>query len=128
MTPEAIAFAQQLLMDEGALDVYTCTIGMKKGRIGTLFTCMCKDEQREKMLHLIFKHTTTIGVRENTSRRYTLSRKIEEVQTPHGIVQVKTAHGYGVTKSKPEYEDVAKIVRERDLALGDVVDGVRELY
>jgi len=58
MTPEAVAFVQQLLFDEGALDIYTAPIGMKKGRTGLSFTCMCERNDKDKMLSLIFKHTT----------------------------------------------------------------------
>jgi len=125
MTPEAVAFAQQILFDEGALDVYTMPIGMKKGRTGILFTCMCKHDLRDKMISLLFKHTTTLGIRENVSRRYILNRKSEEVQTQHGTVRIKTAHGYGVTKAKPEYEDIAKIASENALSLADVIKEIR---
>jgi len=121
MTPEAAAFAQQLLLDEGALDVYTTPIYMKKGRIGILFTCMCRNELKDKMISLIFKHTSTLGMRENTSRRYTLQREQKEIQTQYGTVRIKTAYGYGVQKSKPEYEDIAKIARERGIAIQDVL-------
>ena len=121
VTPEAIAFAQQLLMDEGALDVYTSPIGMKKGRAGVLLTCMCKPDLKDKMLHLIFKHTTTLGIRENISHRYILNRRVDEVQTEFGVVRVKTAHGYEVTKSKPEYEDIAKIAKDKGLSLAEVL-------
>jgi len=110
MTPEAVAFAQQLLLEEGALDVYTVPAGMKKGRPGLIFNCMCKLEMKEKMLSLIFKHTTTIGIREYICRRYTLQREEREVQTEFGPVRVKTSSGFGVTKSKPEYEDVVNII------------------
>lgn len=121
MTPEAIAFVQQLLFDQGALDVYTIPIGMKKGRIGTLFTCMCRNELKDKMISLIFKHTTTLGLRENVSRRYTLHREQQEKQTQYGSVRVKTAFGYGITKSKLEYDDIAKIAQKNDLSLSDVI-------
>jgi len=110
MTPEAVAFAQQLLLEEGALDVYTVPAGMKKGRPGLIFNCMCKLEMKEKMLSLIFKHTTTIGIREYICRRYTLQREEREVQTEFGPVRVKKSSGFGVTKSKPEYEDVVNII------------------
>jgi len=124
MTPEAVAFAQQLLLDEGALDVYTMPIGMKKGRTGVLFTCMCKSDLKDKMVQLIFKHTTTLGLRENISRRYVLNREFNDVQTEYGSVRIKTAHGYGVTKSKPEYEDIAKIARDKGLSLAEVVNRI----
>jgi len=121
MTPEAAAFAQQLLFEEGALDVYTTPVCMKKGRMGLIFTCMCRNEIKDRMISLIFKHTSTLGMRENTSRRYTLQREQKEIQTKYGSVRIKNAYGYGVQKSKPEYEDIAKIARERGIALQDVV-------
>jgi len=121
MTPEAIAFTQQLLFDEGALDVYTTPIGMKKGRMGLSFTCMCNNELKDKMISLIFKHTSTLGIRENTSRRYTLQREQKEIQTKYGTVRIKTAYGYGVQKSKPEYEDIAKIAKERGIAIQEIL-------
>jgi len=121
MTPEAVAFAQQLLFDEGALDVYTTPVYMKKGRMGLIFTCMCRSELKDKMVSLIFKHTSTLGMRENTSRRYTLQRERSEVQTKYGTVRIKTAFGYGVQKSKPEYDDLAKIAKERGISIQDVL-------
>ena len=122
MTAEAIAYAQQLLLDEGALDVYTAPIGMKKGRAGLSLTCMCRSEEKEKMLTLIFKHTTTLGVREYVSRRYALQKKHSEVQTKFGYVKVKTSYGFGVEKSKPEYEDIARIARENNLSIQEVLE------
>ena len=121
MTPEAVAFTQQLLFEEGALDVFTTPVCMKKGRMGLTFTCMCRNEIKDKMISLIFKHTSTLGMRENTNRRYTLQREQKELQTKYGSVRIKNAYGYGVQKSKPEYEDIAKIARERGIAIQDVV-------
>ena len=124
MTPEALAFAVQLLLDEGALDVYTTSIGMKKSRQGIMLTCMCKTEESEKFAAFMFKHTTTLGIRENISNRYTMERELSTKQTPYGSVTVKTATGYGVTKSKPEYEDLARIAKENSLLLADVIQMV----
>ena len=125
ITPEAVAFAQQLLLQEGALDVYTAPINMKKGRPGLMFTCMCKAEAKDKMLSLIFKHTTTLGIREYISRRYTLQKEQKEVQTKFGPVKIKTSCGFGVTKSKPEYEEIAKIAREKGLSIQEVLGEIR---
>ncbi len=121
MTPEAVAFAQQLLFDEGALDVYTAPIGMKKCRSGLSLTCMCRTADKDKMLALIFKHTTTLGIREYISRRYTLQKKQSEVKTEYGTVSVKTSCGFGVLKSKPEYEDVARIAREKGISIQEIL-------
>jgi len=124
MTAEAVAFAQQLLLEEGALDVYTTPIGMKKGRMGLSFTCMCHVHDKEKMLSLIFKHTTTLGIREYLSRRHTLRKEQTQAQTKYGTVSIKTAYGFGVQKSKPEYEDIARIAREKNISLQDVLQEI----
>jgi len=124
MTPEEAAFALQLLLNEGALDVWTAPVGMKKGRPGLQFTCICVNEIKDKMVSLIFKHTATIGIRENICRRYVLQREQTEVQTKYGTVKVKTACGYGVKKSKPEYEDIAAIARKEGLSIQEVLKSV----
>ena len=126
MTPEAVAFAQQRLLEEGALDVYITPIVMKKNRSGVMFTCMCHDDVKEKMISLIFKHTTTLGIREIVSRRYTLQRELQSVQTKYGMVGVKTASGYGTQKSKFEYEDVVKIAKKHQLSIQEVLDRLQE--
>jgi len=125
MTPEAVSFAQQLLLDEGALDVYTLPAGMKKGRAGLIFTCLCCLEEKEKFLRLMFKHTATLGIREYITHRYILNREDKEVQTPIGKIRIKTAHGFGVQKSKPEYEDVARIAREKGMSIDDVLNSIK---
>ncbi|MDR2561591.1 MAG: nickel pincer cofactor biosynthesis protein LarC [Holophagales bacterium] len=125
MTPEAIAFAQQLLHDNGALDVYAAPIVMKKGRMGVSFTCLCRASDKEKMAALIFKHTSTLGIKEYQYRRYTLDRKSVLVETELGGVNVKTASGYGAAKSKPEFEDIAKIARDKDISLNQAAELIK---
>lgn len=120
MTGEAIGFAVEILLKEGALDVYTVGVGMKKNRPGTLLCVMCKAEDKDKMVQLIFKHTTTLGVRENTSNRYTLKRHIESINTSYGEVHKKVSSGYGVKREKLEYDDMARIAKEYDMSLSDV--------
>ena len=120
MTPEALGFVQEILFAAGALEVYTIPIGMKKSRPGILLTCMCRCGDEEKMISLLFKHTTTLGIRENISRRYTLTRTMKEHETPYGVVREKIAEGYGVKRGKLEYEDLAKIAREQGMSLGEV--------
>ena len=111
-TGEAIGFAMERLLDAGALDVYWTSVGMKKNRPGILLTCMCRPLDREKMVELLFRHTTTLGVRESAFRRYTLSRESKTIQTPDGDIRVKVSTGYGVAREKPEFEDLAKIARK----------------
>ena len=119
-TGEAIGFAMERLLDAGALDVYWTSVGMKKNRPGILLTCMCRPLDREKMVELLFRHTTTLGVRESAFRRYTLSRESKTIQTPDGDIRVKVSTGYGVAREKPEFEDLAKIARETGKSLSDL--------
>ena len=121
MTSENLAFAQKLLLDEGALDVWTAPIGMKKSMTGFCFHCLCSNDKKEKMVSLIFKHTSTLGIRENACRRYTLHREEKIVQTKFGEVRIKTASGFDAHKSKPEYEDIAKIAKENCLSIEEVM-------
>ena len=120
MTAEAIGFATERLFAGGALEVYTVPVGMKKSRPGTLIRVLCRPQDKEKMLDLLFLHTTTIGVREHISQRYILKRTVETVQTPYGEVRRKRASGYGVTRMKYEYDDLARIAKEQNLSLDEV--------
>ena len=119
-TGEAIGFAMERLLDAGALDVYWTSVGMKKNRPGILLTCMCRPLDREKMVELLFRHTTTLGVRESAFRRYTLSRESKTIQTPDGDIRVKVSTGYGVVREKPEFDDLAKIARETGKSLSEL--------
>ena len=121
MTPEAMGYAMEFLFEAGALEVYTLPAGMKKSRPGIVLNVLCREEDREKMIKLIFKHTTTIGVRENISRRYTLNRHIEKKDTVYGPVRLKVSEGYGVTRSKWEYEDIIRIADEQGSSMEDVI-------
>lgn len=126
MTPEAIGFVQEILFAAGALEVYTIPIGMKKSRPGILLTCMCRCNDKEKMVSLLFKHTTTLGIRESISKRYTLTRTIKEHETPYGVIREKVSEGYGVCRGKLEYEDIAKIARENGMSLEEVKELVEK--
>ena len=124
MTGEAIGFALELLLENGALDAFTLPIGMKKSRPGVLITVLCREEKKDAMVGLLLKHTTTLGVREFPCRRYTLSRTTETVDTPYGPVRKKVSSGYGVYKEKFEYEDLARIARESNLSLSEAMDKI----
>lgn len=126
MTGEAVGFALEQLLSGGALDAWTVPTGMKKSRPGILLQALCRREDREQILSLFFRHTTTLGVREAPVRRSTLARTVTEAETPWGTVRKKTASGYGVTRFKYEYEDLAKMARERGISLEEVVGFLRE--
>lgn len=126
MTAEEIGFAMERLFEGGALDVYTIPIEMKKNRPGTLIHVMCREEKKEEIIRLIFKHTTTIGIRENRMRRYILDRKEEPVETPYGTIRKKTVSGYEVERSKYEYDDLARIAKEQGRSLYEVRKAAEE--
>ena len=121
MTAERIGYAMDILFKAGALEVYTVPAGMKKSRPGILLNVMCREEDKDEMIRLIFKHTTTLGIRENISRRYTLDRKVEKVNTVYGPVRLKKAEGFGVTRSKWEYEDIARIAGEQGGSIEEII-------
>ncbi len=124
MTPEAVGFAAERLLKAGALDVYTTAIGMKKSRPGILLSVLCREEEKDAMLSLIFRLTTTLGVRENMYRRYTLRRSVTTLTTPYGPVRRKQADGYGTSRMKYEYEDIARVAREQDISLSEAIQRI----
>mgnify|MGYP004568801225 FL=1 len=120
MTGEDIGFAMEALLAGGALDVFTTPIGMKKSRPGVLLTVLCRPAEEETMTRLLFRHTTTLGVRVGLCSRFTLRRSEEVTQTPYGSVRRKISRGYGVCREKPEYEDLAAIARVQGKSLAEV--------
>ena len=127
MTAEAISFSMDRLFDAGALEVYTTPAGMKKSRPGTLICALCPEAAREAVVEAMLRHTTTIGIRESLCRRYVLERHIESIETPYGVVRRKDSCGYGVTRSKYEYDDLARIAEERRISLSEVAALVEAL-
>ena len=126
MTGEAMGFALEQLMEHGALDAFTVPIGMKKSRPGVMLTVLCKEANKEEMVRLIFQHTTTLGIREKRCQRHILDRRMESVDTPYGKVHRKISTGYGVQRTKYEYNDLARIAREQNLSLFEVLDKMND--
>ena len=126
MTAEEIGYAMERLFEGGAFEVYTVPVGMKKSRPGTLLRVMCDPKKKEEMILLMYRYTTTIGVRETVTRRYVLDRTIKTISTPFGDVRMKESTGYGVTRRKLEYEDVAKIAREQGRTIAEVREDIKK--
>ena len=126
MTAEEIAFAMEKLFEGGALDVFTVPAGMKKNRPGTLITVLCRQQDKEEIVELIFKHTSTIGIREKLMARYVLERSEKTIDTLYGPVRRKTSTGYGVTRQKYEYEDLARIANEQGVSLKEARELLEE--
>lgn len=120
MTPEELGFCMELLLEQGALEVFTTAAGMKKSRPGILLTVLCKTEEKQKFAELIFKHTSTIGIREHTCNRMVLKRSERQEQIAGHAVRIKVSEGYGITKEKPEYEDLKRLAEETGLSIRDL--------
>ena len=120
MTAEDIGFAMEQLLRAGAPEVFTTPIGMKKNRPGTMLTVLCWADQREEMVRLLLRHTSTLGIRESVCRRFTLTRREETVDTPYGKVRCKISEGYGVCRRKPEYDDLSAIAEAQQLPLSKI--------
>ena len=117
MTGEAVGFAMERLFEAGARDVYWQQIGMKKSRPGILLSVIARPSDADDLAAVIFKHTTTLGVRRESLTRYYLEGSIDRVETENGPVRIKYSKGYGVSREKAEYEDLARIARDKDESL-----------
>lgn len=126
MTGEAIGYAFDKLFAAGALDVYTIPIGMKKSRPGHLLHVICREADKDALVRALFAHTTTIGIRENRFRRYTLDRHIETIETADGPVRRKCSTGYGVSREKFEHDDLARIADAHGLNLREAEARIRK--
>jgi uncharacterized protein (TIGR00299 family) protein len=116
LSPQAIGYVFEALFEAGAVDVFTQAIGMKKSRPGILLTVICHPQDIEACEAVLFRETTTLGIRRLTQQRTILPREIQRVQTKYGEVRVKVAWsnsdvGTRITNVQPEYEDCAAIAR-----------------
>lgn len=124
MTGEALGFALERLLDEGALDAFVQPITMKKSRPAQMLTCIVESDKANYFAALMLRHTTTFGVRSVPCNRYILARKFIKADTNLGEISIKTGSGYGVEKYKPEYEDIAAIAREKGLPISAVLQSL----
>lgn len=124
MTGEQLAFVQQMLLENDALDVYMISIQMKKGRPGVMLCCLCTQQQAEKLSSLLLRHTSTFGVRQNILKRTVLKPFFTTLQTSYGIIAIKQVEQDGIVKWKAEYEDVAKAAKAANCTLKQVYDEI----
>jgi uncharacterized protein (DUF111 family) len=111
MNPEIYGYLFDLLLDEGALDVYVAPVHMKKGRPGHLLSVLATEDSAGRLADLVLAETTTIGVRFHSVERRKLDRRTREVETEYGAVRVKVCQWPGGERSAPEYEDCARQAR-----------------
>ncbi len=127
MDGELLGNALEVLLEQGALDVSYSPLVMKKSRPGVLLSVLAPAGERDRMAELIFRHTTTLGLRWSHTRRLVLDREFRELETEWGPVRVKVARHLGrVVNLWPEYEDLRQIARRRNLPLKEVRQRVFE--
>jgi uncharacterized protein (DUF111 family) len=106
LSPQVLAHTAQLALDQGALDVMSAPVTMKKGRLGTLLTVLCKPADAGRLQQLLFRETTTLGIRVREENRVVLTRETTAVQTEFGVIQVKAGSWQGEEwNAAPEFED-----------------------
>jgi pyridinium-3,5-bisthiocarboxylic acid mononucleotide nickel chelatase len=116
-SPQLIGYAMELMLEAGALDAVIIPAQMKKGRPGVLVQVIAENEKREELAAILFRETTTLGIRFHTAERRVQSREWMDVHTPHGIVRVKAGdHGFA-----PEYEDARKIASVSGIPLKQIL-------
>jgi len=121
LSPQAIGYVFDALFVAGALDVFTAPIVMKKSRLGVLLTAICHPEVQDACEAVIFRETTTLGIRRSTQQRTILHREFETVKTEYGEVQIKVAKsGETIVNVQPEYEDCAEIARVKNISWREV--------
>ena len=109
MSPQVYGYFAERALQAGALDVFSIPVQMKKNRPGQLVTVLCKPADREKLSDLLFRETTTLGVRQSHVQRRTLQRESIAVETSLGPIRMKIArHNGQILNVAPEYEDCQK--------------------
>jgi uncharacterized protein (TIGR00299 family) protein len=129
LNPQVLAYAMERLLAEGALDVFSVPIQMKKNRPGALLTVLAKTEDANHLINLIFAETTTLGVRHREEQRQTLSRRWETVATTWGPVRIKIANMNGsISNYAPEFEDCRKLAETNHVPLKNVLQEAMQAY
>jgi hypothetical protein len=122
MSPQIYGYFAEKALEAGALDVFSTPAQMKKNRPGLLVTILSEPSNVSRLIDLLFRETTTIGVRTHDVRRKTLARDLVPVITPYGEVRMKVSRLDGaVLNATPEYEDCRKLAAERGVPLKQVI-------
>jgi uncharacterized protein (TIGR00299 family) protein len=133
LSPQVVAYTLEQLLSAGALDVFTQSIGMKKSRSGILLTVICHLDTVHACKTIIFRETTTLGIRESTQQRSILNREIKAIATKYGTVRIKIGSwGFGqdqqVVNVQPEYEDCAALARQHNISWRSVSQEAIAVY
>jgi uncharacterized protein (TIGR00299 family) protein len=129
MNPQIYGYFQEKALAAGALDVYTTPVQMKKNRPGTLLTLLCKPQDANALMSLIFAETTSFGARAYNAQRRTLPRESVNVHTQYGDVRIKLSRVNGhIQHVAPEFEDCRKLAVEKNVPLQRVISDALRAY
>lgn len=125
MSGEVAGYAMEILLSNGALDVFYTSIQMKKNRPAYKLTVLCNEENLEKIKRIIFKETSTIGIRMYKVHRECMDREIKTVDTPYGQATVKISSFDDIVNIAPEYEDCKRLATENNISIKEAYDSVK---
>ena len=128
--PQLLSYVSELLLAAGAWDVYRTTAQMKKGRTGVQMTVLCRPDLVPALQNLLFRETTTIGLRWRLENKVALAREFDEVETSWGKVKIKIARWPDgkIANASPEYEDCRQLAAERSVPLKQVMEEAMRVY
>ena len=129
-SPQLLGYVSELLLAAGAWDVYRASVQMKKGRTGVQMTVLCRPDLAPALEELLFRETTTIGLRWRLENKRSLAREFKKVQTAWGEVTIKIARwpNGAVANASPEYEDCRKLATEHSVPLKQVMQEAMRAY
>ncbi|MCP3773828.1 LarC family nickel insertion protein [Paenibacillus sp. MZ04-78.2] len=129
MNPEYCSYVTDLLLEQGANDVYWIPIIMKKGRPGVMLNVLTDDEGAKRMEDVIFRETTTLGLRYLRASCHRLGREFHRVDTPWGPIQVKAGFHQGeLVQFAPEFKECEQVAKTHGVPLKQVYDEVRRRF
>jgi uncharacterized protein (TIGR00299 family) protein len=129
MNPQIYGYVVEKVLQAGALDVYTTALHMKKNRPGTLLTVLCRPQDTEALMALLFAETTTFGIRTHRAQRRALPREWVSVSTSFGDVRIKLSRSNGhILHAAPEYDDCRKLAVEKQVPLQQVISEALRIY
>jgi uncharacterized protein (TIGR00299 family) protein len=129
LSPQVLAHTAQLALERGALDVMSGAVTMKKGRLGTLLTVLCKPGDAADLQQLIFRETTTLGIRVREENRVILARESTPVETDFGVIHIKTGSWQGEEwNAAPEFEDCRRAAADFDVPLKKVMQAAMNAW
>jgi uncharacterized protein (TIGR00299 family) protein len=129
MNPQIYGYVLEKALLAGALDVYTTALQMKKNRPGTLLTILCRPQDTDALMSIIFAETTTFGIRTHRAQRRALPREWVNVSTGFGLVRIKLSRSNGhILRVTPEYDDCRKLAVEKQVPLQQVISEALRAY